>query len=379
MKLIDRLSSFVFLSAPTSLIALLFTVSLVKTGIWFIPNIEASRLIAQNPFVNPFHNPETHYLLWNWLGPFIAWLIGASGAKSFYFLHFSFSLAFTGLFYFISFKSLPDREARISVILFTVLPVSGTIYFWVGMDSITLFLMISAFLFPRNLFWAFVVGSLLGMQHFEQALVAFLALSSTLVMQRFLNLSAGPLSLLWCIVIILGILVGKGILIYLFQHYGITIETDRWYWVNKLLPVFLKQFFFHSQYMIYSILGVGWLIMVKYLEQGKATLPFLINFLGLMVFLLLTFDQTRVLAIITFPLIFQFWFQNKELLNSIDDRFLSSILVTWFFVPWAWAFGGMPQWSVLPYDILRIIGTTGAINVPKDLFWPFLSIGEIAK
>jgi hypothetical protein len=43
--------------------------------------------------------------------------------------------------------------------------------------------------------------------------------------------------------------------------------------------------------------GLGWLVLLKYLEQGRKALPFTIVLFGIMGLVLLAFDQTRVVAI----------------------------------------------------------------------------------
>src|SRR5262245_25499805 len=98
MKSIQRVEQFIFQTPLPRLAGVLFAISLLKTGIWRIPNMEASRQIAQNPFVNPLRAVESHYLMWSWLGPFIAWLVRATGRSAFFALHLLFAVCFSGLF-----------------------------------------------------------------------------------------------------------------------------------------------------------------------------------------------------------------------------------------------------------------------------------------
>jgi hypothetical protein len=79
MKIIDTADSFIFNSGRGKLIFVLLGIMLFKTGVWFIPNIGATVAIAQDPFTNPFLNPNAHYLLTSWLSPYLAWLFGLSG------------------------------------------------------------------------------------------------------------------------------------------------------------------------------------------------------------------------------------------------------------------------------------------------------------
>ncbi len=127
-----RIEDFIFKAAAWKLVTLILLVMLFKTGIWYIPNLDMSLTVALNPFTNPFQDPNAHYLLGNWLSPFLAWLSGIKAFWVFFAFHLGFSIAFTALFIKLAFSRLPERNARIALILFALLPVSATAYFWVG-------------------------------------------------------------------------------------------------------------------------------------------------------------------------------------------------------------------------------------------------------
>ena len=77
MQIVRGTEKFIFSSQAWKLVVAIILVMLVKTGVWQIPNLDKSRLIAENPFLNPFNDKYLHTLYWNWLGPFLAYLIGA--------------------------------------------------------------------------------------------------------------------------------------------------------------------------------------------------------------------------------------------------------------------------------------------------------------
>lgn len=77
---------------------LLLLASFCKTGFWFIPNVGLSQKIALDPFVNPSAEPYAQYLVWNWLSPFLAWLVGATDSGPFVLFRLAFAVAFTGQF-----------------------------------------------------------------------------------------------------------------------------------------------------------------------------------------------------------------------------------------------------------------------------------------
>ncbi|HEX7988076.1 MAG TPA: hypothetical protein VF616_31510, partial [Duganella sp.] len=78
MRVLQRLQDFIYQAPRWRLVAVLLLATLVKTGLWFMPNLDSTALIAANPFVNPFSNPDAHYLLTSWLGLYVAWLVGAT-------------------------------------------------------------------------------------------------------------------------------------------------------------------------------------------------------------------------------------------------------------------------------------------------------------
>ncbi|MGQ0679928.1 MAG: hypothetical protein ACT4OM_09810 [Actinomycetota bacterium] len=365
-----RLEAFIFGSSLRKLAVVLLAAGILKSGIWYFPNQDAYRQIAVNPFMNPFAEADSHYLMWNWLGPFIAWLLGASGFWLFFALHFLFAAAFTALFLTITVKRLSDRNARVAMVLYFLLPVSATSFFWVGMDGLTLLLMMAIFAFPGRRLLALTGGILLGLQHFPQAAVALGLLLVALFLDRRRR-GQLKVTLSWCVVALAGVVIGKLGLVLLFRSTGLEVATDRAYWVGELFPVLIDQFWKNFQLMIWSVLGLGWLVLVKSLD-GKRSLPFLLPFAGSLVLLFLVFDQTRVLAVVTFPLLLVFWLHNEELLGSIDNRSVGWLLMAWIFVPFIWVWGGIPQTSVIGYDVARLVGDlTGLVEVPTDALWPF--------
>jgi hypothetical protein len=337
--------------------------------VWQIPNFGASRLIAQDPFTNPFQDPNAHALYWSWLGPFLAWLLGATSPAAFFALHLVLSVGFAVLFIVTAFSHLPEREARISLVLFSVLPVSATAFFWVSTDSLTLFLMMLALALPQRWPVGALVGTVLGTQHFEQAFFAFGALLTGSLLARWGGWTAGrPLH--WTLALLLGTVAGKLILVVLFHLLGVEVNSGRLYWLARHLPLLLEQFFLHFHVILFSVLGLGWLALIKYAERGRESLPFLVALAGLMLLLPISGDQTRVLAVVTFPLLAGFWLFSSHFLASLSDRWVAWLLMAWVIVPWGWVWGGVPRWSAFPYDIAYLLHH--ALGWPPALPDPFM-------
>jgi hypothetical protein len=371
-KIIKKIEHFIFESSAWKLVFLIVSITIFKTGIWFMPNLDYSQAIAENPFINPFADPNAHYLFWNWLGPFLAWLLGVISKTQFFLFYLFFSITFTLLFIKIAFANFSKELARSSIILFSILPVSATAYFWVGPDSITLFLMLSALAFPQTRIITFAVGVLLGMQHFEQGFFA----ASGLLFSVFLSQRQGyalRYSVFFCLLFFLGIVVGKIALIGIFKYYAIEVNSGRIYWMIEYFHSLLNQFFFHFHYILWSVLGLGWMVALKFMDLGKKAIPFFSTLMGFLLLLPIVEDQTRVLAIVTFPLISVYWLLNANFLASIRRQHIATIFTLWVLMPWGWTWRGQPKWSVLPYDIAYFLHKTlGWFNVPANpSHWPF--------
>lgn len=360
-------------TAPRAVAACLVALMLLRSGVWLIPNIGASRLIAEDPFVNPFSDPAAHALFWSWLGPFLAWLLGARGPAAFFTLHFGFAAAFIAATLTLLSRRLTGRQFRTATLLFVVLPVSATSFFWVGNDGLTLLLMVLAFLAGHPL-GGMLAGVALGMQHFEQGFLGFAALVAGLLLARWLHHPVA-MSITWAAFVLAGVVLGKLTLIALFATLGIEVNSGRLWWLRENLPMLLEQFFLHPHVVVWSVLGLGWLILASELQRGRVAWPLALPLLGLMPLLLVSGDQTRVLAIVTFPLITTFWLLEPTVLARHDDRRLTRLFVLWLVVPWIWVWGGVPRWSALPYDLaFALHHATGWPSLPEDLArWPFLA------
>jgi hypothetical protein len=353
MRFLDVLERFIYQSKPVRFLALALAVSLVKTGVWHMPNLAASYLVCLDPFRNPF-GPDAHYLFWNWLSPFLAWRLGIHNENFFLLFHFLFSVAFTFTFIALVWSRFEAPAVRAALVLFLAIPASGTAYYWIGIDSVTLTLMLLLFVVAGHLWLVLVIGVLLGMQHFEQGVVAMGALTLALALSSVLKTGA-PYPLRWAITSLLGIVLGKLVLVFLFRHYGIQVNSGRIYLLQRMYPKLLGFFFHRFQYVLWSVLGVGWIAVAKFAERIKVAVPFLIALAGLLLLLLIVGDQTRVLAIVSFPLVAAYLLLNPAFLRSLDQRFVAWIFGLWLIVPWPWVLGNGPHVSVFPYDVAYVL------------------------
>ena len=371
MKVILKLEDFIFKSKNSHFVMVLFLLLIFKVGIWFMPNLGSSRAVSQNPFSNPFHGTDM-YIFWNWLGPFLTWALGIQSWLLFFLFHLICSFLFILVFIRLAFKSFPNTLARKTLIIFLSLPVAGTSFYWVGMDSLTLLLMILPFLFPRKVLFAVLMGILLGMQHFEQGVFAYSGLFFAVLLSEKLGYRV-KYSSRFCIALLIGVIGGKFLLYSLFHFYSIDIRLDRRAWFLENLPRLIQQFGFHFQIVLWSTLGLGWLVALRFMDWGKSALPFFIFLVALLMLLPIVEDQTRVIAIITFPLVLVFWLLNQNFIEKLSQRETSFFLLLWIVLPWTWVWGGITRVSALPFDVVCALNLVlGWFELPARLAdWPF--------
>lgn len=371
MRVIAAVERFIYQSKPSRLIAIALAAAFFKTGFWYIPTMGTSWAISRNPFRNPFSGPEAEYLLTSWLGPFLAWCLHIRNEQSFLYFHLLFSFAFTCIFIAFVWREFGDREARTSLILFLALPVSTTAYFNIGYDSVTLFLMLLLLLVRRRPWLALPIGVLLGMQHFEQGAVACGALLVAWLI-GFLLRTKSQYSIQWTVASLLGVVLGKLVLLLIFRHFRMHVTAGRLFYVQHFTQLYSAWFYYHFQYILWSILGVGWFAAVKYAEQGKSAAHFFIALCGPLLLLLIVGDETRVVAIVTFPLVAACLLLDPEFLRSLSGRFVSAIFGVWLLVPYPWVLDGKPLVSMLPYNVAYFLHQHfGWFNVPMHQpMWP---------
>jgi hypothetical protein len=372
MQVTKKVEQVLFESSTWKLLAVVFGLWLVKTGIWTYPNPRAVWAMAMNPFASPFTNPDEEYLMWSWLGPWLAWLTGATTMTRLFLLSLAQAAAFTFLFVRLALVSLPRDQARTAIVLFAVLPVSTTAYYWVGYDSLTLLLMMAALAFPATPLVTLGAGLLLGMQHFEQGFFGAAGLSAAVFMSRRQGYAL-PYGLKFCLLLAAAIVAGKLALVGLFHHYGIHVNSGRMYWVREHFGEMVSNFFLHAQVIAWSVLGLGWLAAARFADWGRRSLPFFLVLGGLSLLAVVTADQTRVVAIVSFPLLMAYWLRNPDFLSRLGRREVAQVFLLWAVLPMSWIWIGAPKWSLFPYDVAYVLHQAfGWFALPGNLAaWPF--------
>ena len=357
------------------LLTLFFLVIIIKIGVWYHPALWKLLKISINPFDESILvNQQAHYLYYNFLGGYIANFLNLSTKLSFFLFHLFFSFLFNFLFIFLIFQQLDRRNAIYSLIIFLIFPVSTTVFFWVGYDSITLSILMLSILFRSNSIIVFIFGIFLGLQHFE---LGFLSSLSLFILNSYNQLFSKKsfLSLKYSIFLLIGTLFGKIILEYYFFSINLDINSGRiWYTFDVIKHFFYNSYFnFHN--IIWFALSAGWLIILKYIFYKERNIFFIFILLGQLIILFIVDDQTRVYANLSFLIILSQVFFNKDFLQQIKNYEISLIIIIWLIIPYGWAWQGILRSSMFTYDFAYILNYFFDIfnneSIRPSIIWPF--------
>ncbi|MDX7952824.1 hypothetical protein P7D22_16775 [Lichenihabitans sp. Uapishka_5] len=359
---------------PAGLVACLLLLEFLRAGVWTIPSISSLNTLALDPFANPYTG-SAQILFTNWLGPFIAYSVGISGQWPFTLLHVGFSCLFLLTVGLSLYRTLPLEEWRKAICIFAILPVSWTHLYWIGYDSLTLALMALIMASLHRPWLAFIFGLGLGLQHFEQGLLGFAALAVALGLSywRCPGEKTRLRGAAWAIV---GLLTGRAILAMIVRHNHITFDHDRSVsFLSELGQAFATSAL-GLPFVLASLLGLGWIIVMRDVKTAPHRWPLYAALAGALVVSIGVFDNTRVFACITFPVIACYWLYDRAWLEAVPTSLIAGLVLAWTVTPWMFCWGGKPYASVLPYDITVIVHNVAHWPQIPDRqhrsLWPFL-------
>ena len=372
MNLVKKCESLIFESPLWLLFSILFLLIFVKVGFWYIPNLELSYQVALNPFKNPFLDPNSHYLMSTWLSPFLGWAIGIKTWFRFFLLHLFFCLLFCITYLITITIKLPKEQARISLICLILLPITGSIFYWIGPDALTVLLMLLVFSFAKKSLVTFLLSVLLGLQHFEQGIFAATALLVGVIINNKFSIK-NIYETKFYRLFFLGLIVGKVIQTILFNYLDLNLNSGRAFWLQNHYQGLINQFTFNFQFILWSTVGLGWLLVIQYVDTTKNYWGFLISLVMLLCLLPLVQDQTRVLSIILFPVFLNYCLLNTDFLKTISRTQCAFAFLLWLLIPWGWVFSGKVQVSAFPYSFVNLLNKFfGWFSVPSyHDYWPF--------
>lgn len=355
-----------FFKKPDVLLVLIFLTAIIKSGVWVMGNLETTRLIAENPFVNPFDNSDADYLINSWLLNFIAYSVRATNPINYLALH----IFFTILAILVGVVSVKRRmqieNNNYASYMFVMLPVSAGIFYWVGMDGFLFLLLILYFAIKRKKLTV-VLGILVGMQHFEIGIIAVTSLIfyDALTKKNTLHglIRARPTYFA------LGMVLGKLTLITLFNVNNLIVRESRY---SLGFDNVIHNLVDNVRYLpaaVFSAIGIFWILVLK-LERNKQK-AFLISFLIPVVASLFVWDQTRILQQSSILIVMRAFVLNKNLATGINREEIKYFFFAWLIIPWVWVWQDFLG-PITGYNIMILVSrifNTDTAPVNSELFW----------
>lgn len=324
----------------------------LKSGIWVMPNIEIQYRVSQSLTANPFSDPDEQYLFLNYFSPMLFGLLGGRNLTSFILFSAAIALLFLMIFagWFVKYHGEEVALNRYGLLTALVFPAFAIPFYWIGMDGMTLLLILAALIALQSSVWMILSAFfmlLLSFQHFELAIVGF----SLLIFTLFLPLAWKDKShigylykALWAVV---WLVMGKVIMTVVFHVLGIEILGDRLIFMQKYLLEFLRQWKASWPWALYAIFGMGWFLILSHFRNAwPLVVAALLTFFALLIF----GDQSRVSTIITFPSLFYWVFANRKIWKN-RKPIENGIVLLYIVVPFVYVWGGQPFGSMDKYDI----------------------------
>jgi len=350
-----------------------FVIAVLKAGVWVFPAIGASFRISQSPFVNPFSNPGDHYLMQTWLGSYLAHVIGINSIGGFIFLHLLFSIAAVITMFF-NVKKYVHRQVQSKAYAFLAfVPGLITIFYWIGMDSLTILLLSLGIRYMNSRLTLLVLGTLSGLHHFEISSIAIISLFVyETLLQRTLKPSTRLVNVFtW----LLGVFSGKLLLGFIFRANDVNIEQSRIGYGLKELSANSFVVRTYAPIVYWSMFGALWLVVFGLFRlRNRNSIAFAVALTIPCTVVLFVRDQSRVLQLTSFVLVNIAIVLNNEVLKSLSPRFTTAIIVVALLIPWIWVWQ-VPRSSILTFTLRylasRYLHWDVAPVSPNITMWPF--------
>ena len=351
---------------PNALLITIFLIAIAKSGVWIMGNLDATRLIAENPFANPFENSNADYLLNSWLLNFIAFLLHATKPVNFFVLHLVFTVLAILVGVFTVRNKVQPKNQNYASYMFVMLPVSAGVFYWIGMDGFLLLLFVTYFALTKKA-QIVILGALIGMQHFE---IGIIAAASLFVYEKMKNKEDSEKNtLLKATILLLGILIGKIVLIIIFHVNQVTVRENRYTLgfdsaIHKLVDIVR-----YAPAAIFSALGILWILILKI--DRKEQKAFLVAFALPLVASFFVWDQTRILQQSSILIVMRAFVLNEKILDRVNPQEIKSFFLAWLIVPWIWIWQDFLG-PITGFNIMILISRIFNTNTAPDnseLFW----------
>lgn len=304
-QLLDRIRKLVFESPYWAFCAVLLAACVLQNGIWYSPQatrfLDIAKDLTTIPATLEVYN---QWYLYSYLGPTLAWVFGATGSLFIFTLfHLGALLAFFALMARVLRQRAGDFVARSILIVFFLTALPSVLFTWLGGPDVFTFALASLIvIFWRNAAIVALAAVLLGVNHFEQG-VAILALSVVYLLYAEGRREA----LQFAMIVAPGLLLGRVALEWHFADYDFGISFSRLtYFVAFGAHPYVIATVGNLPALLYSLFQLAAVFLVGLslhnLPAGKTTRAFLFAANLGFYLILFTLDQTRVFALVTFPL-----------------------------------------------------------------------------
>lgn len=362
-----------FLSRKSHLFFVVFSIALLKSGIWVFPAINSSFVISQQPFTQPFSDPDEQYLITTWFASYFAHVLGIKSLASFIILHFVFAFSAVYLLFRFIRESVEPLEQGKALILFAMLPAVSTIFYWVGMDSFTFLIMVLFLNFKNRLYFILFIGIIGGLHHFEILIISAISLCLFEIIKGMSKVRLREI--LPGFFFLIGIILGKIILFLIFEFLDVKVSRNR---VSIGLDGLKSNLELISKYgfLIYwSMLGVVWLVLIfSIFKRNRDSLALVVSLLIPMTVVFFVRDSSRVIQLTSFLTISIGLLSNKLTLKNISIKHIKLISILWLLIPWVWiwqkVFGSNTLFT-FRYVLSRLFDNDLAPRVGNIFMWPF--------
>lgn len=299
ITLLDRIGGALFRLPLWGLGLLLTVVAVAKNGIWYNPALDAFLEISRQ-FPEPPNLGPGAYLLSSPLGPAIAWLLHLDGALAFVVLHLAVLLASAGGLVLLVRRRFGVLAAQVTMVALFCSPLSNLLLTWLGQPDPFTFAGASGLVVLQSPVGLFVAALMLGVNHFEQGV--FMVLAAFVLRLK----DDGRRALFRIGAIGVGICAGKLALQAYHHRYGITSGGDRLAYATTASGFrrFFDLFAMNFPTWLFSVFNAMWLFLAAVYLRHRRELLVALGLLVLFVIpAVLALDETRVYALITWPVV----------------------------------------------------------------------------
>jgi hypothetical protein len=312
--------------------AAFLVIDFLKVGAWPFPAL-SSYLSVAHLAATP--NSQATYLSTSYIQPTVFRLLGGRSLDAFLVYCVLLTVVFVALFLYVAI----GRDSRAGVVGLTF-PAAMISLYWIGMDGVTLLLMLGVLLARRRRStWPLAV--LLAWHHFEQGLFGFGILGVTLlVTQRWDDFRR----VVWLFPPLLAGRLALG----LYFHWLDIHLTDRFTVAWEHLGESSAAFFLHPSALVWSLFGAGWIFLLVRVRQ---TWPILLATVLALPVIAIAADETRVGVLILFPTLLYWVILNPGAWEFCPRRLVAAVVLVYLLVPPVYVWGGNVCGQIEPHAI----------------------------